>query len=366
MSQLKILVITQKVDQKDAILGFFCGWLNALAKRLDRLYVLTLERGNADLPKNTELYSLAAKERESNRLVRLIKLGYLLAKIISKEKIDLVFIHMCPEYVFLAYPFTKIAKVPLVMWYAHSQVNGRLKLAHLLVDKIITPSRESFRVQNKKTIITGHGIDVGKFKAQNSEFEINDGRKKIILSVGRLSPIKDYPTLIRAADILINQRHIKDIRFQIVGGVPVKSQNRYFNFLKNLVKSHNLEDYVEFTGEVSYACIEDYYQNCDLLVSTSNTGSLDKAVLEAMACQKLVLTSNEAFTDLLKNYSPILLFDKNNPHSLAEKITSILEMDRNSRGSLTMNLREIVARNHNLNQLMDNLLSVFQYTMNHN
>ena len=52
----------------------------------------------------------------------------------------------------------------------------------------------------------------------------------------------------------------------------------------------------------------EFYQSGDLFVNLSDTGSLDKAVLEAMACGLKILTSNEAFKSVLKEEN---ITDKN-------------------------------------------------------
>ena len=41
---MKLLIITQKVDENDDVLGFFCGWLNKLAEQIDKIYVLAWEQ----------------------------------------------------------------------------------------------------------------------------------------------------------------------------------------------------------------------------------------------------------------------------------------------------------------------------------
>ncbi len=364
---MKVLVITQKIDKNDDILGFFYGWLNELAKKIDKIYVLALEVKNADLAKNIEVYSLR-RENGNSKLRRFLKFNQALLNLSQNKKIDIIFIHMCPEYAILAWPYAKLKNIPIVMWYAHGHTNMKLRIAHLLVDKIVTPSSESFRIKSGKVAITGHGINVQKFSSQSGipqdPEKYHESGKKIILSVGRISPIKNYETLIKAADILINQRNIKDLKFQIVGGIPLKSQNKYLDFLKDMVGKYKLEDYLYFVGAVPYVQIQNYYRNCDLFVSASNTGSLDKAVLEAMASARTVLISNEAFADLLKKYSDILIFKKNNPDSLAGKILHTLALQDKDRDNLNYSLRESLAKDHGLDKFINNILAVFIDTIN--
>ena len=361
---MRILILVQKFDPNDSILGFLYTWFVKIARQIDELYIVTFEQRYTAFPKNTQVYSFG-RELGYHKIRQLYNFNKTISEILLKRKVDLAFVLMCPEYVFLIAPYAKIARIPIVMWYTHGNTDMKLKIAHLLVNKVVTASKESFRIKSNKVIITGHGIDVDKFKNQNPKSKNENNEKKIILSVGRISPIKNYETLIRAADILINQNNFMDLKFQIVGGVPVKSQDRYLYLLKNIVRKYKLKDYVQFVGPIPYTQIQDYYENCDLFVSTSNTGSLDKAVLEAMACGKVILTCNEAFNVLLKNYSNILLFDKNNPNSLVEKIVHALDMDVKDRHNLACDLRETAVRNHSLNRFLDNIFAVFNDAINY-
>src|SRR3989339_374793 len=80
--------------------------------------------------------------------------------------------------------------------------NWLKKLAEKLTDKIFTASKESFRLPSKKVEVTGHGIDLDKFKPAEIK---KDGSKFKIISVGRISPVKNYEIMINATEILKNK-----------------------------------------------------------------------------------------------------------------------------------------------------------------
>ena len=185
---MRVLMITQKVDLDDDILGFTHTWVNKLAERVERLYVLALAVGGHSLRDNVKLFSMG-KERGNSRPGRLINFNRVVARLVLSRKVDLVFIHMCPRYAILAAPYAKLMRVPMVMWFTHSSVNNELRIAHFLVDKVVTASRESFRLKSDKVVITGHGIETSRFKPLDV---CRKGDTKVILSVGRISPIKDY------------------------------------------------------------------------------------------------------------------------------------------------------------------------------
>src|SRR3989338_2848671 len=68
---------------------------------------------------------------------------------------------------------------------------------------------------------------------------------------------------------------------------------------KNLETGFPLGNPVYFCGPIPYPRIQDFYHSGDIFINLSETGSVDKAMLEAMSCGLLALTSNEAFRDIL-------------------------------------------------------------------
>jgi len=355
---MKILILTQKIAEGDSLLGFFCAWLNELAERVAGIYVLTLEKRAAQLASNIKVYS-CGKEAGKNRLVRFLKFNGYLGYICWHKRPDLIFVHMCPEYLIPTWFYAKIRGIPMVMWYAHGRAGWLLKISHRLAERIVTSSPTGFRVKSPKIVVSGQGIDIEKFRIQKPESGNQRKGKKIILSLGRISPIKNYETLIKAADLLVNHTNSRDLEFRIVGGVAVKSQDSYFVSLKNMVSEYKLEGYVQFTGPVSYRQIEYCYHDCDLFVSTSLTGSLDKSVLEAMSCGRVILTCNEAFIDTLGDYGKELVFAQKDHRGLAEKISTLLGRQEGLSESLSRHLRRIVVQGHSLNRWADNLTNVF-------
>ena len=353
---MRVLMITQKVDLDGDILGFTHTWVNKLAERVEKLYVLALAVGRHSLRDNVELFSMG-KERGNSRLERLVNFNRVVARLIITRKVDLVFIHMCPRYAILAAPYAKLMRVPMVMWYAHGSVNPELRIAHSLVDRVATSTKEGFRLKSAKVSIVGQGIDTDKFKPLGVRKE---GNTKVILSVGRISPIKDYETLVKAADILVNRNGRKDLESLVVGDVGTEAQRQYLDRIKEMVRECQLERHFHFVGAIPHSEVVRHYQDCDVFVSLSHTGSLDKAVLEAMACGRMPITCNEAFEDIFGDYAGMLMFENGNAGDLAEKVLDVIGMNVNLRKILERELRDIVIREHNVDRLINRLVRAFQ------
>ena len=64
-----LLIITQRVDDGDDLLGFFVDWLREFSKKFDKVFVITLTKSHYDLPSNIHVYSLG-KERNNSKIAR--------------------------------------------------------------------------------------------------------------------------------------------------------------------------------------------------------------------------------------------------------------------------------------------------------
>ena len=63
---MRLLFITQAIDERDPVLGFVCWWLRAFAGEFAYISAVCLRKGESDLPKNISVYSLG-KERAMRR-----------------------------------------------------------------------------------------------------------------------------------------------------------------------------------------------------------------------------------------------------------------------------------------------------------
>lgn len=339
---MKLLIITQKVDKDDQLLGFFIDWLDLLAKKFEKITILCLERGEFILPGNVQVLSLG-KDRGTSKLKQLSNFYFLLFTL--RNDYDAVFIHMNPLWVVLGGWYWHLTRKKIFFWYTSGGITTKLRLAEKFANTIFTASSESFRLPSKKIIVTGHGIDTELFRPSEN-LKIKSEKLKI-LSVGRISPVKNYEVLIDAAQILKNRG--SDFLITIIGEAPLEKDKSYEENLKLKIKSLNLENNFDFIGKVGHKNLPAYYQSHDLFVHLSRTGSLDKTILEAMACRMNVLSSNDA----ARNFLPLeLIFDGDNPKELADKIATTRNKEVNER------LRQYVVENHNLSKLIDKISGI--------
>ena len=67
-----ILIITQKIDKNDDVLGFFNAWVSEFSKHFNKVLVVCLEKREYDLPNNVRIFSLG-KENGHSRIKYLKK-----------------------------------------------------------------------------------------------------------------------------------------------------------------------------------------------------------------------------------------------------------------------------------------------------
>jgi glycosyltransferase involved in cell wall biosynthesis len=188
----------------------------------------------------------------------------------------------------------------------------------------------------------------------------DDSEGRTVVSIGRLSPVKDHEVLIRAAAILLQRPTAPPFRVRVVGGSANVQQEPYVERLERLITDQGLEDVVELVGGAHYAEIPTHLSRSHLFVSASRTGSLDKAVLEAMACGRPVLTSSPSFRDELAGHEDRLMFRAGDPEDLAAHLEDLLREDLASLQQIGTALAESVAERHELEAFADRLVGAIE------
>lgn len=290
---MKLLIIAQVIDKHHPILGFFHGWILEFSKNCEQVHVICLQKGTYDLPANVTVHSLG-KEEEKGKLSYVINFYRLIWQL--RHNYDNVFVHMNQIYVILGAPVWRLLGKQVGLWYAHGAVSRSLKLAVLLTNLVFTSTKEGLRIETNKRVIVGQGIDVDKFKLPVSK-EPSDVLR--LVTVGRIAQSKNIETLLKACSIL-KQQNI-EFEFKIVGSPITRDEEGYETSLIKLVESLGITDQVMWVGAVSNHDLPELLQQSDIFIHDGSTNSLDKALLEAVLCGCIVISSNEAYVSLLND-----------------------------------------------------------------
>ncbi len=341
---MKLLICTQSVDRNDPILGFFHRWLEEFAQHCEQVTVLAQRTGSYSLPANVIVHSLG-KEKGLSRPKQVLRFLGLIWTL--RGQYDSVFVHMSPEYILAGGVLWQLLGRRVMLWYTHKDVSWRLRAAVVLADVIVTASKESFRLPTPKVRVMGHGIDTEVFKPGIP----TPGVGIRILTVGRISSTKRLLEMLSALDAL--HARGEHFHFTIVGKPMTATELAYAkNVEKEIAKRPYASD-VHMIAGVEHATLPAILEQADIFLNFSMTGSLDKAVLEAMAVGVPVITSNEAFKALLAPYH--LWVQDTDPLRIADMIQNYLR--RSDRAMVAAKLREEVVVRHSLTKLVPAMLT---------
>jgi glycosyltransferase involved in cell wall biosynthesis len=350
----RLLICTQRMDANDSVLGFFHRWVEEFATNYSQVVVVCLEQGSYNLPENVRVFSLG-KETGKSRFKYLWRFYKYLWQ--ERHNYDNVFVHMNVEYVILGGLWWRLARRKIGLWYAHKNVDWRLRLAEIFTDCIFTASLESFGLKSHKLKVIGHGIDTDHFSPNNNKLH-SDGIFKI-LCVGRISRIKNQHLLISALSWLVNKMGIKNVRILLVGSVQTVDDRAYYSELKKSIDAEQLNDYFEFVGSIKHQNLVDYYRRADMSINLCPTGGLDKVVLEALSCGVPAVVYNKTFIELLGPYKDLLVIKNNEPKEIANKIKELIDYQPAVREEMVNDLRQVVEANYGIKRLVEKIFQTY-------
>lgn len=143
-----------------------------------------------------------------------------------------------------------------------------------------------YGADESKIEIIPNGINTSVFSNLSPiEREEHEAGKVILSMVGRVVPIKDVKSFIKAVSSL--KERGAEILTYIIG--PYEEDPDYYKECMDLVRFYSLEEDIIFTGKVD---VKDYYPKTDILVLSSISEGQPMVILEAFACGIPVVSTN--------------------------------------------------------------------------
>ena len=282
----KLLIVTQVVDTKDPVLGFFHAWIAKLAERFESVEVICLKAGEYSLPKNVHVHSLGKEEGRPTLgslayASRFVSLAWRL-----RGNYDVVFVHMNQEYVLLAGLLWKLLRKPVYLWRNHYAGSWLTGLAAFFCTNVFYTSVHSYTARFGKAVRMPVGVDTERFRAVEGVVRAPHS----ILFLARIAPSKRVEVLIDALALLAKE----GIEFTAsVVGSPLPEHDAYYQVLKEKVQTLGLSENIEFKPGVPNAQTPAIYSAHEIFVNTSPSGMFDKTMFEAAACGCAVLSSSD-------------------------------------------------------------------------
>ncbi len=280
---MKLLIITQKVDNNDPILGFFHGWLKAFSGRFEVLTVICLGQGKFDLPANVKVLTLG-KEVGVSKLTYICRFYAYIWR--ERRNYDAVFVHMNQEYVLLGSVCWFLMGKRIYMWRNHPDGTVLTSLAALFSRKVFYTSPKSYTARFNsprrslwrsagKAVQMPVGIDTSFFRPDPSVVRIPGS----VLFLGRVSPIKKVLEFMDWVETT-------DYTATIAG--PIGDKEYGDKMMKRL------SDKIKYVGPVNQNEALKLFQTHEIYVNKTPAGSFDKTIVEAAAAGCKLMVDNPA------------------------------------------------------------------------
>lgn len=349
---MKLLIITQKIDKEDPVLGFFHEWVLRLSSNFEKVSVICLEKGEYNLPKNVSIYSLgkvsgSVSESLVGGLKSKIKYVLNFYKILGSisGEYDRVFVHMNQEYILLAGLYWTLKSKKVFFWRNHPMGGFLTRVSVFFSHSVFCTSPEAYTARFNKTKLMPVGIDIDTFNGSGAKIRIPNS----ILSLGRVSPIKRVHILVEALSKLFYEN--VDFNADIVGG-PVNQED--YAYVTNLEKSANLlieNNRLAFVPSVNQQGAAVVFQTHNIFVNLTPSGSMDKTILEACAAGCIPIVSNTFFKSIFHDQMIV----QDSVEDLATKLKFWLNSSLEERVIWSKKLREYVVREHSVDILIKSL-----------
>jgi glycosyltransferase involved in cell wall biosynthesis len=342
---MRLLLFNLRTDVDDTALGFTTAWINAIAPHWERVDVVTLHAGRLELADNVTVHS-AGRERGYGRWRLLARFYRVVIGVVLRRRPDVCFAHMTPLFSSLFWPVRKVFGVPLLLWYAHGNVTRELRIAERLADRCATSTLAGFRLPSTKLAVLGQGVDVTRFRPPAA---VAPDYEQAVLCLGRITASKHVDEAIRA--LALARRRRPDLRLRVVGGPVTPADEEYAREITALVDELALGDAVRLVGPVPFARIAEQYASGGVFLNLGSTGSLDKAILEAMAAGCIPVSRNDAFGELAAAHGLADLVVGAGVEGVVDALMRVVSLSPSARASLRRRLRSIVERDHSLERL---------------
>jgi len=209
-----------------------------------------------------------------------------------------------------------------------------------------------YGLQDRYTVIPT-GIDMEPYRSGDGS-DLRARRNwqddKVLISIGRLAPEKNWETLLRAAAIVYRDR--SDLHVVLIGDGPDKAA------LQDLAAELDIAERVTFTGELPFSQIPSYLKAADLFGFTSVTETQGLVTMEAMAAGLPVVAVDGSGTrDIVDNGEQGFLVP-NDAKALAASITKLLESPERM-AHFSANALE-KAKTFDVNYLAKKLIGVYE------
>ena len=273
-----LFIFNLETNLESSVLALGHSWIENLAKNnFEKIFVYSTHVGHHDLPHSVRVVELGGGTipRRLLAVLRLIKSTVNISRYSSRA---IAFHHMSVRTTLYPGIFIKLLRIPQGIWYSHSSLPISLRLATKIADIVFTSVPGSTSINSNKLRYIGHGIDFANYPDID---EVLKTKKKGIVSLGRIAPIKNLEKILQAG---LNEVGFPEITF--IG--PTESATTLTKELEILASKNRVS--LKFIQAIPHENVPDYLSKYSLYYS-GTPKSVDKSTLEAASVGCLVVTS---------------------------------------------------------------------------
>lgn len=235
-------------------------------------------------------------------------------------------------------------------------------------DIVISPSKyfkkiliKDYHIAKDKIIIyPSGGVDIQKFKKINKKTALKNAKLnskyKYFGFIARIEKNKGYDTYVKAIYELEKKKKFKDIRYLLIGSGSEEEK------LNTFIKEYKLDNIIIRKPLVSQEELVNIYNSLEAFIypTRMQSESLGLTGLEAMACETLVIGSNQfGPSDYLVNNENSFTFSPTNEQELAKLMEKVLKLKTTEKSKLTKMARK-KSEEYSYENTKDILLNVFK------
>lgn len=166
-----------------------------------------------------------------------------------------------------------------------------------------------FNLRKNRTTVIGNGIELERYQVPGLAKTAGDF---VIGMSGRMTPVKDYATLLHAFATLRQNQPALKARLEFAGDGPMRAE------LEALAASLGIADAVTFLGLMPFNDLLPRMRSWDAFVLSTHGETQPLALMEAMACGLPCIGSAVAgVTDVVRDGQNGILVPESNPVALA-------------------------------------------------
>lgn len=259
-----------------------------------------------------------------------------LARLVSKQEIQVVHAHLARDYPLAAYAASRNPRAKLIVTrHVLFPFNRLHRLVLSRATRIIAVSRAvscAIQVQKlvpaERIVVIPNGIDVDRFEQARAHFDALAFRRRwnipedhlLVGCVGELRPLKGHEDFLRAAAVIV-RRFPKS--YFLIAGADASPKGEHRAALQRLIADLDLGRHVRLFGWLDD--LPAFYCALDVFVSASHTESFGLVIAEALASgTPIVATRTEGAAEILSPAESGVLVPVGDVAAIAESVTMLL------------------------------------------